>query len=114
MFSTVLAATIQGMTRIQVLNQFAVLVCLVMMVGMTVPMIAWMRYRGMAWRPVMEMAAAMVVPAVPLIGLFDFHVISGVAVVCVYCCITLPAMIAAMLLRQDLCSGRMSHQTYAI
>ncbi len=44
-FSTVLASTIRGMPRVEVLNQFAVLICLVMAVGMTVPMVAWMRYR---------------------------------------------------------------------
>jgi len=112
-FSTVLAATIQGMTRVEVFNQFAVLICLVMVVGMTVPMVAWMRFRGMAWRPVVEMAAAMVVPAIPIIGLFELRVIPGVAACCLYCALTIPAMIVAMLLRLDLYTGRMGHLAYA-
>jgi hypothetical protein len=32
-------------------------------INMTAPMAAWMRFRGMAWRPTAEMAAAMVVLA---------------------------------------------------
>jgi hypothetical protein len=34
-----------------------------MAVTMTVPMVAWMRYRGHGWRPTGEMAASMFVPA---------------------------------------------------
>jgi hypothetical protein len=76
-FSTVLAATIRAMPRVEVLDQFAVLICLVMAIGMTVPMVAWMRFRGMEWRPVVEMAAAMIVPLVPIFGLLGLQLIPG-------------------------------------
>jgi hypothetical protein len=33
-----------------------------MALTMTVPMVGWMRYRGHAWRPNLEMAASMLVP----------------------------------------------------
>jgi hypothetical protein len=35
-----------------------------MALTMTVPMVAWMRYRGHAWRPNIEMAASMFIPDV--------------------------------------------------
>src|SRR6185503_2963943 len=34
-----------------------------MALWMTVPMVAWMRVRGHGWRPTVEMAAAMLLPA---------------------------------------------------
>ena len=46
-----------------------------MALTMTVPMVAWMRYRGHGWRPCLEMAAAMFVPtfvAIALLGAVDF------------------------------------------
>lgn len=49
---------------------------LLMGVTMTVPMVAWMRYRGHGWRPTTEMTAAMLTPtaiALPLLGVVDFH-----------------------------------------
>src|SRR5262249_40652232 len=36
---------------------------------MTVPMVAWMRMRGHAWRPCNEMAASMVLPGLATLGL---------------------------------------------
>ena len=38
------------------------LMLLLMATTMTVPMVAWMRYRGHGWRPNAEMAASMVIP----------------------------------------------------
>jgi hypothetical protein len=45
-----------------------------MALTMTVPMVAWMRYRGHAWRPCVEMAGAMFAPtliAIALLGAVD-------------------------------------------
>ena len=36
---------------------------------MTVPMVAWMRYRGHSWQPTLEMAASMVIPTLIAIAL---------------------------------------------
>jgi hypothetical protein len=112
-FSTVLASTIRGMTRVEVLNQFAVLICLVMAVGMIVPMVAWMRYRGMEWRPVAEMAVAMAVPLVPIFGLLALQVIPGARACGLYCVAMIPAMVVAMLFRLDLYTGRTGHHAHA-
>jgi hypothetical protein len=46
-----------------------------MALTMTVPMVAWMRYRGHGWPPCSEMAGAMFVPtfiAIALLGTVDF------------------------------------------
>src|SRR6266516_1542942 len=55
-----------GMTVDEALRRHAVPFTLVMAFSMTVPMVAWMRYRGHVWRACTEMGAAMVVPAIPL------------------------------------------------
>ena len=38
------------------------LMLVAMTAEMTVPMVAWMRYRGHAWRPCAEMSASMLIP----------------------------------------------------
>jgi hypothetical protein len=48
-----------------------------MAVAMTVPMVAVMLYRGHSLRSAVEMAVAMIAPALPFIGLKLGHVIGG-------------------------------------
>jgi hypothetical protein len=45
---------------------------LAMAAMMTAPMVAWMRFRGHAWRPCIEMSAAMFVPALIAVALLPF------------------------------------------
>ena len=45
---------------------------------MTLPMIPWMRWRGHGWQPCLEMAAAMIVPAMGVIALLQAGVLEGV------------------------------------
>src|SRR4051794_14190751 len=57
-------------------------VLLGMAVTMTVPMVAWMRYRGHTWRPCWEMSASMFLPTFAAIGLMGagvlgFHAAMG-------------------------------------
>jgi len=113
MFTTVLASTVQGMTRVEVLNQFAVLICLVVAVAMIVPMAAWMRFRRHEWRQIAEMAAAMAIPLVPIFGLLGLQLIPGASACGLYCVVMLPAMVIAMLFRLDLYTGRMGHHAHA-
>jgi hypothetical protein len=68
---------------------------------MSAPMVAWMRHRGHAWQRGGEMTAAMLVPALALIGLLWLHGIGKDPLCGVYCLVMLPAMVAAMLLRRD-------------
>jgi hypothetical protein len=70
-----------------------------MAVEMTVPMVAWMRYRGHAWRPSGEMAAAMLLPTFAAIALLradvaEYGVLMGAEHVAMLLC-----MLGAMLLR---------------
>jgi len=76
-------------------------------VGMTaaeaVAMVTWMRHRRHTWRSSSEMAAAMVIPAVPLICLRLLDVISG-PICGAYCFTTIVAMVVVMRYRRtDYC-----------
>jgi hypothetical protein len=73
---------------------------------MTVPMVAWMRYRGHGWQPSLEMAAAMFLPTFAVIGLLgagvvtDIGTLYGIEHIAMFA-----AMAAAMLLRLDEYTG---------
>jgi hypothetical protein len=71
-------------------------------VTMTVPMVAWMRIRGHAWRPCLEMGASMVLPTVVTLALLGAGTVEGAGALMVILHATmLPAMFVAMLLRPD-------------
>jgi hypothetical protein len=74
------------------------LMLLGMATTMTVPMVAWMRYRGHAWRPNAEMAASMYIPTFAAIALLPagVHVMTAMGIQHV---LMFPAMLGAMLLR---------------
>ena len=77
-----------------------------MAVWMTVPMVAWMRHRGHDWRPCVEMAAAMVVPAVGALALhWTGAVDDGHALLMLEHTVMFPAMLVPMLLRLDEYTG---------
>jgi hypothetical protein len=101
------------MSRVEVLTQFAVLICLVVAAAMIVPMVAWMRFRRMEWRPIAEMAMAMAIPLIPIFGLLALQVIRGASACGLYCAVMIPAMVVAMLLRLDLYTGRVGHHAHA-
>ena len=66
---------------------------------MTLPMVAWMRYRGHAWRLSAEMAAAMLAPtavALALVGTVEFHTLMTFEHIAMFA-----GMFAAMLARRD-------------
>jgi hypothetical protein len=50
---------------------------IVMALDMSLPMVAVMLYRRHSWRSAAEMAAAMVVPALPIVGLQLSHAVTG-------------------------------------
>lgn len=74
---------------------------LLMAFDMSVGMAAWMRVRGHAWAPTLEMCAAMFVPIVPLFPLLWLGVIDGMTVMVVAHVAMFPLMLAAMLRRRD-------------
>ena len=74
---------------------------LVMAVTMTAPMVAWMRFRGHAWRPTAEMAASMVLPALAAMALAWTVVTAVGTLMVVEHGAMLAAMLVAMLVRRD-------------
>ena len=79
-------------------------------VTMTVPMVAWMRFRGHAWRPCLEMGASMVLPTLGTLALLGAGIVEGAgALMVILHAVMLPAMLVAMLLRRDEYSGHHQH-----
>jgi hypothetical protein len=79
----------------------------VMAITMTVPMVAWMRYRGHGWRPSAEMSAAMLVPTAGAIALLGASVVEDLdALMLGEHVAMLLGMLVAMLLRPAEYSGR--------
>lgn len=71
-----LLAAAFGMSVPEVRREHALVWVLVMAFDMTVSMVAVMLYRGHSWRSAGEMAAAMIVPALPIVLLQLSHAIS--------------------------------------
>ena len=87
----------------QVTLQYPTQALLAMAAGMTIPMVAWMLFRGMGRRNSYEMAAAMVLPVVPFLCFVWFHVTNS-AQCGAYCAVTIVAMLGLMFYRRDVYS----------
>ncbi len=72
---------------------------LAMAVAMTVPMVAWMRIRKHTWRLNAEMAAAMIVPTLLLIGGSRLGLLPRTSLMLGTHILMVPAMLAVMLAR---------------
>ena len=68
---------------------------------MTVPMVAWMHYRGHPLARSVEMAAAMILPTLGAIALHAIDAIGSEAVLAVQHIVMIPAMVAVMLWRRE-------------
>lgn len=88
-------------------QQFPGLTLLGIAVVITLPMIAWMRFRRMEWRPILEMSVAglVVVFVAASLGLVSASTVA-VGSVCGLACL---GMLVAMLFRLDLYTGRTGH-----
>jgi hypothetical protein len=95
------------------LRQYPEVAALVVAANMSIPMAAWMRYRGMSWRPIGEMSAAMFVEAVVLIGAYWLGLIAGRDVFLWEHGLMMPFMIAPMLFRLELYTGHAAHGSHA-
>jgi hypothetical protein len=76
---------------------------------MTVPMVAWMRYRGHAARPCAEMAASMVVPTIAVLPLLWTGMVGHMGAMGIEHTAMLAGMLVAMLARRDEYSGGHHH-----
>ena len=74
--------------------------------NMTVPMVAWMQYRGHPVPRSVEMAMAMVLPTLGAIGLYAVGAIGSDAVLAIQHMVMIPAMVAVMLWRREHYSNR--------
>jgi hypothetical protein len=82
----------------------------------SLPMVAWMRFRGMEWRPILEMAGAAIGLAILLIGLTWFGIVPQSNLLqwqTSFCGLACPVMLIPMLLRLDLYTGRTGHHAHA-
>jgi hypothetical protein len=77
---------------------------------MSVPMVAWMRYRGHGWAPSWEMAASMFIPSFAAIALLQAGLVDDRgALMAIQHAGMFPAMLVAMLLRRDEYTGAHAH-----
>jgi hypothetical protein len=99
-----------GSSTSAVTNDAPALMLLGMAVTMTLPMVAWMRYRGHGWRANTEMSASMFLPTFASIGLLAADLVTDIgALMVVEHVAMLLGMLAAMLLRVDEYTGHHSH-----
>jgi hypothetical protein len=77
---------------------------LVMAIGMTIPMVAWMRFRRHTWRDSLEMGAAMLFPAVPFLVVVWAQVVRD-APTGPYMAVSTVAMLALMFYRWEVYSA---------
>src|SRR4051794_22886340 len=90
----------------EVTTQYGTQALIAMAVGMTVPMAAWMLYRGMGWKNTYEMAAVMAIPVIPFLCLVWFDLTKS-AQCGPYCAVTIVAMLALMFFRRSEYSSSM-------
>jgi hypothetical protein len=77
---------------------------------MSVPMAAWMRYRGHGWAPVWEMTGSMFVPSFAAIGLLWAGITADTdALLYIQHIGMFPSMLAVMLFRLDEYTGHSGH-----
>ena len=77
---------------------------------MTIPMVAWMRYRGHGWAPAGDMTAAMFLPSFAAIALLWSGLVANAdTLLTLQHVAMLPAMLVAMLLRRDEYTGPAGH-----
>ena len=86
-------------------GDWPVLSLLIVTFNMTAPMVAWMRLRGMAWRPTAEMAAGMVVLATLILIAGWLGIVAIETLPWLAHGLMMPAMLVPMLLRLDLYTG---------
>jgi hypothetical protein len=99
----VVGAALRGVLALAGLKfpaQHSELAALEMAFDMSVGMVAWMRHRGHGWASTLEMAGAMLAPAIALLPLLWLGVITGDALLALEHLAMLPLMYLVMLRRR--------------
>jgi hypothetical protein len=86
---------------------------LVVAVNLSLPMAVWMRLRGMAWRPTLEMSGATMLVGLLLIAGYRLGVVAQASLIEVQTSLACPLMLAVMLLRFGLYSSHAGHHAHA-
>jgi hypothetical protein len=86
---------------------------LVLAIILTVPMVAWMRFRHHAWRPTLEMGSATMGLGIVLIALGTLGLVSLSRMFEWVASLACPVMLVPLLLRVRLYAGRMDHHSHA-
>jgi len=86
-----------------------VLSALVVAVSLSLPMAAWMRFRGMPWRPTLEMSGATMFVGLTLIVGYWLDLVATSSLIEVQTSLACPVMLAVMLARFRLYSGSHGH-----
>ena len=86
---------------------------LVLAINVSLPMVAWMRFRGHEWRPTLEMGGATMALGILLIAAGWLGIIPVSDLFEWMRSLACPAMLVAMLFRLDLYTRRMSHHGHA-
>lgn len=84
---------------------------LIVAVNLSVPMLAWMRFRGMAWQPTLEMSGSTMVVGLLLIAGYWLDVLARNSLIELQTSLACPVMVVVMLLRYRLYST--SHSGHA-
>jgi hypothetical protein len=93
-------------------EQFPELSLLTIALILTLPMAAWMRFRGMEWRPIVEMSVVPIGLAIVWIGAAWSGLVSGATLQIEFgqfCGISCVGMFVVMLFRLGLYTGRVGH-----
>lgn len=90
---------------------------LIVAVNLSVPMLAWMRFRGMAWQPTLEMSGSTMVVGLLLIAGYWLDVLARNSLIELQTSLACPVMVVVMLLRYRLYStshsGHVPHGVHA-
>jgi hypothetical protein len=108
----VVLAAISSLMNLGLREQYPALYLVLIAFSLTLPMSGWMWFRGMPWRPILEMAAAAFAVAVMLIAAVAVGFAGrGMLQVTVgeFCGLSCLAMFVVMLFRLDLYTGRTGH-----
>jgi hypothetical protein len=103
-----------GVSSAELRSDAPAVLLLGMGITMTVPMVAWMRYRGHGWAASNEMAASMMIPTAGVIALLGAGLVDDVgALLMIEHVVMLPSMLVAMLLRRDEYSHVGHHEAHS-
>jgi hypothetical protein len=95
-------------------QQYPELSVLVIAINLSLPMAAWMRFRGMDWRPTLEMAGSTMVVGLLLIAAYWLGIVPESSLIEVQTSLACPVMLAVMLFRFRLYSGHQGHRAHTV